>query len=172
MNADIYLSELNRSDLSELHKWINDESLVGLSTVYKPVSDLEQERWFETYISAGNSYFFAIKKRNGAIIGTCQLTNVDPVARHAELRIRIGDSSNRGKGYGYRAVCSLLRYAFHTINLHRVWLSVFDFNERAAALYKKVGFQHEGTLRQAFFYNGAYHDVHIMGILSTEFFID
>ena len=55
------------------------------------------------------------------------------------------------------------------MNLHRVWLHAFEFNERAIACYKKCGFQIEGRLRQHRYSEGRYWDTIVMGILRDEF---
>jgi RimJ/RimL family protein N-acetyltransferase len=63
----------------------------------------------------------------------------------------------------------MLGFAFRELNLHRVQLDVFAFNPRAIRCYEKAGFRHEGTLRDAFFRDGVFHDVHRMAVLETEF---
>jgi RimJ/RimL family protein N-acetyltransferase len=64
---------------------------------------------------------------------------------------------------------TLLRFGFEEMNLNRVSLHVFEFNERAVACYKKCGFQMEGRLRQNYYGEGRYWDVFVMGILRDEF---
>ena len=64
----------------------------------------------------------------------------------------------------------MLRFAFDEMNLNRVSLHVFEFNERAIACYEKCGFKLEGRLREAHFADGKYSDELIMGILRHEFF--
>lgn len=44
------------------------------------------------------------------------------------------------------------------LNLNRVYLSVFDCNERGVRAYEKAGFRLEGRFLQARFRNGVYHD--------------
>ncbi|WP_153064432.1 GNAT family N-acetyltransferase, partial [Bacillus thuringiensis] len=51
--------------------------------------------------------------------------------------------------------------AFLELNLHRLSLRVFSFNERAIKLYKSLGFQHEGTCKEAIFRNGTWHDIEL-----------
>ncbi len=63
----------------------------------------------------------------------------------------------------------LLHYAFGTINLHRVELAVFSFNERAIRSYEKLGFQREGVQREVLYYDYEYHDAISMSILAREF---
>ena len=64
-----------------------------------------------------------------------------------------------------RVLCS---FAFRQMNLQRIGLHVFDTNERALRVYKRVGFRHEGTLRRAHFLGGRHIDVHVMGLLAEE----
>ena len=59
-------------------------------------------------------------------------------------------------------------YAFRTLNLNRIWLHVFEFNERALRAYEKVGFVREGVLRQDVFREGRYWNTVVMGILRDE----
>jgi RimJ/RimL family protein N-acetyltransferase len=62
-----------------------------------------------------------------------------------------------------------LDFAFNHMNLHRVYLQVYDFNVRGIRSYEKCGFKKEGALRDARFSRGKYHDTIIMGILKEEY---
>jgi RimJ/RimL family protein N-acetyltransferase len=64
----------------------------------------------------------------------------------------------------------LLDFAFYEMNLHRVSLEVFSFNDRAIRLYNRIGFQEEGKSRQSLFRNGDWHDIIHMGLLQKEYF--
>jgi len=62
----------------------------------------------------------------------------------------------------------ILRYAFDELNLHKVQLTVFGYNERAAAVYRKVGFHQEGAMREFLRRDGQRYDMIMMGILERE----
>ena len=96
-------------------------------------------------------------------------TKVDWKNRNAELGIAIWKKDYWGKGYGADAIKTLLKYAFHELNLHKVYLRVYDFNKRAIRCYEKAGFKKEGILREVFWRNGKWHDTILMGILQSEF---
>jgi RimJ/RimL family protein N-acetyltransferase len=100
----------------------------------------------------GNSGFFSIDWRN----------------RNAELGIFIGDKNYRDQGYGTEGVRLLLRHGFSTLNLHRIFLRVFEDNPRAIRAYEKAGFIHEGRQRQAEYHDGQFHDVLFMSVLRPE----
>jgi [ribosomal protein S5]-alanine N-acetyltransferase len=72
------------------------------------------------------------------------------------------------KGYGSEATRLLVRHGFETLNLHRIWLHVYEYNERGIRAYERVGFQREGVLRQDRFYEGRYWNTLVMGILREE----
>lgn len=105
-------------------------------------------------------------------IGDLAMMDIDHQNQHAVVRISIFDPTYLGNGYGTEALSLLLEYGFDMLNLNRIGLDVFAFNERAIKAYKKLGFQQEGRIREALFYNGEYHDSIIMGVLRNEFVRD
>jgi hypothetical protein len=52
----------------------------------------------------------------------------------------------------------MVDHAFGTLGLHRVALSVFEFNERAIRSYVSCGFVTEGRARQAIWRDGRWWD--------------
>jgi len=62
----------------------------------------------------------------------------------------------------------MLAHAFTRLALHRVALTVFEFNERAIRAYQKCGFVVEGRARQAIFRDGRFWDEIHMSILLEE----
>lgn len=102
-------------------------------------------------------------------IGIAAFHRIDWVSRMAIFYIAIADSENRSKGYGQETTKLIMDYAFNTLNLNRVQLHVAVENEKAVAVYKKIGFEIEGTLKQAMFREGKYHDFYVMGLLKSDF---
>ena len=56
--------------------------------------------------------------------------------------------SEKGKGYGRKSLKLVKQLVFEELNAHRLWLDVFDFNERAKGLYESEGFTVEGVWRE------------------------
>ncbi len=105
---------------------------------------------------------------NDKVIGFIELGGFDWSARNGWVGIGIGDRNYRGKGYGTEAMQLLLKYAFDNLNLHRVNLSVFSYNERAIRSYEKSGFRYEGTQREVIFKEDERWDIIDMGILRAD----
>ena len=70
----------------------------------------------------------------------------------------------RGRGIGERLIRAAIDAA-KVAGFERIELSVYGRNARAAALYRKVGFAHEGTRVRGKKVDGEYDDVHMMGML-------
>ena len=165
----VQLGPLEPGDSQTLFRWINDRAEVLHNAPYRPVTWVQHQAWFEAVQKSHDTVLFAIRERStGKLLGTCQLTGIHPVHRSAELRIRLGDEASRGKGLGTEAVRRLLDFAFADLNLERVWLHVFDDNARAARVYEKCGFKHEGLLRNAAYIDGRFRSIRVMGILRGE----
>jgi RimJ/RimL family protein N-acetyltransferase len=73
-----------------------------------------------------------------------------------------------GKGHGTEATRLVLGHAFDTLNLNRVWLHVYEYNEAGLRLYQKVGFRTEGRLREDNVRDGRYRDTLVMAVLREE----
>jgi RimJ/RimL family protein N-acetyltransferase len=153
-------------------EWFGDSEVRRHLDIYLPFSLAQEERWFESLqerLDRGEVVMLTIETTEGAHIGNTSLMSINWKDRHAELGITIGDRSYWDKGYGSDAVQTMLKIAFKKMNLHRVFLRVHEDNARGIRCYEKVGFQHEGTMRESVFKEGAYYDVHFMSILASEF---
>jgi RimJ/RimL family protein N-acetyltransferase len=62
----------------------------------------------------------------------------------------------------------VVRYAFQELNLHKIYLRVVSFNNRALQLYRTFGFAQEGVQRRHAFVRGRYHDVVLMGLIRNR----
>lgn len=135
----------------------------------KLIREDEHFEWHKNITSDPKTAIFAIEA-DGAHIGNCCLKNINADGRsnNAELWIYIGDKTAQGKGYGEKTMRLLLDYGFRNLNLHRIYLYVMDYNQRACELYKKLGFQNEGRKREHILIDNKYHDSIEMGILRKE----
>ncbi|NIN67136.1 MAG: GNAT family N-acetyltransferase [Anaerolineae bacterium] len=163
------LRAIEREDIPIFVRWLNDPEVRQYLEMYLPMSVAEEEQWFEAQLKDDTSRIFGIETEEGRLIGNIGLHNLDWKNRNALLGIVIAEREYWGRGYGTDAVTTLLDFAFNEMNLHRVSLSVYEFNERAVRCHEKCGFRHEGRAREALFRDGSYHDHFLMAILREEF---
>jgi len=162
----VRLRSLRNDDIMVLFEWINDPELIRFTNNYRPISEVEQRAWFHSLYEQENQIVLGIEVRRGKkLIGTCGLYSIEWLNRKAEVRIKIGDKSYWGRGGGREAMELLVEFAFSDLNLRRLWLKVLPTNISALKLYKNVGFEEEGTLRDDLYIQGKYHDLIVMGLL-------
>jgi RimJ/RimL family protein N-acetyltransferase len=164
----VILRPLERGDLERCVRWINDPDVTRYLGKTFPFSFYQEEKWFEKMSEDKNTKIFAIEV-DGTHIGTIGLHDMNRKDNNVDLGILIGEKEYWGKGCGTDAIKTLLRFVFHQMNFHRVYLTVYDFNKRAIRCYEKCGFKTEVVMRQWYFADGEYHDTHLMGILEEEF---
>lgn len=73
----------------------------------------------------------------------------------------------RGQGWGKRLIRTAIDDAFSK-KIERIELEVFESNETAISLYKKVGFTVEGKKIKAKKFNGVYDNVVLMALLRED----
>lgn len=171
MGKKVKLRDVRRDELGLIKEMINDAAVKeNLSPgIPYPYKEDDEEKWYESYSGLGDTYNFAIEElKEGAYIGNCGVNTVDWKNSVVEVGIFLG-KEYLNRGYGTDAMKTLVKFIFEQMNINKVKLHVYSFNERARRCYEKVGFKEEGRLRQEIFRNGAYHDIICMGILRDEF---
>ncbi|NJO04931.1 MAG: GNAT family N-acetyltransferase [Chloroflexaceae bacterium] len=160
----IILRALTPDDYLPLYQ-ITQNPQVIWGTMRVPFQRIEQaRRWFESLDD--NDYILVACTADGEVLGSCGLhINSNPRSRHiAELGIAIHDDW-QGKGVGSQLMTAVIDLADNWLNLKRLGLEVWTDNAPAIALYKKFGFEIEGTHRAVAFRAGRYIDTYSMARL-------
>lgn len=169
----VRLREYKREDVVQAQRYLNDPEVKRLLQPGIPfLYTLEDEhRWFDSMSASKETYSFAIETlEDKRYIGGCGLNHIDWKNSVAVVGIFIGDKEYWGRGYGTDAMKVLVKFIFEQMNINKIKLNVYSFNNRAVKSYEKCGFKLEGTLRQEIFRDGKYHDEYVMSILKEEYF--
>jgi len=165
----IYLRPLEYADAPTMVGWMNDPDVTRTLQIFRPMNEQSERDFIDRVTKDTNQVGFAIvSRRDDQFVGTAGLMSIDWRDRHAAFGISIGDKTKWGLGYGTEATMLLTEFAFETLNLHRVWLHVYDFNAGGLRAYERAGYRREGVLREAAFREGRYHDVIVMAVLRDE----
>lgn len=161
-------------DAEFAYKYINDFECKNFLSVDAPfpISLKDEREWVSNRRSNGGLAFdFAIEDiKTGKFIGGCSTQNVDIKNRNCMIGIMIGDKDYWGKGYGDDALRIFIKFIFEELNMNKISLGVFSFNERAIKCYKKLGFIEEGCFKEQIFKSGKYFDEIRMAILAKDYF--
>ncbi len=167
---NVYLSPISLDDVEEYTHMVNNNIVsVGLgSAVY--ASTYCADRELDVLKSLRMSHNFAVRLiENDELLGNIGFNDIDSVNKSGTLGIMLGNEKYYGKGYGKEALILLLDYGFSLLNLRNIVLYVFEYNEIAYNLYKKVGFKEVGRIRKRQELMGKFYDSIVMDILNEEF---
>jgi RimJ/RimL family protein N-acetyltransferase len=155
----IYLSPMSADDYQTYTKWINDETLSsGLGNFKSNITELSEKEWIENTCRKGEYNFSIIRKEDNMLLGTYGLEEEDKVSRRFHVGGFIGEIEERGKGYGTEALKLITKFAFEILNAETLFSGIYSFNEASVKSAKKAGYSIAGRYRNAYFYNGQFHD--------------
>jgi RimJ/RimL family protein N-acetyltransferase len=167
----VRLTAVTLDDLPTIARWNQDAGFARLfeANPAAPKAPSTLEPWLEENNRSNTSYLFGVRLLDGdELLGFVELNSILWPHRHTWVSIAIGDAANQGQGYGAEALGLALQFAFQELNLHRVQLTVFSYNQRAIALYEKLGFRREGIFREHLERDGTRFDMYLYGILRPE----
>ena len=163
------LCPVGPDDMNILQKGYNDPDIRDAMFMYFPLTAEDTEKKISKMAENEQAIqFMIVDKESKKAVGHLALVRPDWVSRMMTFYIVLLDKHTWGKGLGSEATRLIVDYGFDMLNLNRIQLHVNAENEAAKAVYKKIGFKHEGTLRQAMYKNGRYYDFWLMGILAED----
>ena len=157
------------SDMPYLLNWYNDYELNRLAGWSNSKVNAHKLKYNMTRGFGSDPMNLMVDDLNGKPIGTIQLYDFNYQDKSCKLGIRIGDKEYWSRGYGGDAVNTIAAYAFGYLDIYRVGLRVYEFNERAEHCYAKCGFIKEGRTRKSAYIDGEYYDEILMGLLKSDF---
>ncbi|EKZ0252011.1 spermidine N1-acetyltransferase [Listeria monocytogenes] len=167
MSGDLKLRPLEREDLKFVHRLNNDAKIMSYWFEEPYEAFVELQELYDKHIHDQSERRF-ILELDGQMVGLVELMEIDYIHRRAEFQIII-DPKFQGHGYAVSATKLAMKYAFHVLNMHKLYLVVDKVNEKAIHVYEKVGFIREGELIDEFFVDGTYHDAIRMCIFQHQY---
>ncbi len=181
MYPQITLASLTREDVQRLADWLKDDEVNSLwyglgedgeplHIGYSPQQALEtpEAEWAAQSLAEEDRKIYSIYSSEEEHIGEGQLLVEWPLLE-AQLFLLIGRKDLWHHHYGTSALVALLDEAFNTLELHRVWVDVPEYNEHALQVSRRVGFVLEGHFRKTHRKDDNWYDSFAMGLLADEY---
>ncbi|MFR9754883.1 GNAT family N-acetyltransferase [Streptomyces sp. TR06-5] len=111
----------------------------------------------------GTARFSVVDLASGTLAGSAILAGLDAHNRHARLGMWLRPAY-RGRGLGIDTLRLLCRYGFDIRGLHRLQLETLSDNRAMISTAQRVGFRHEGTLRESAWVDGRFQDEAVLGM--------
>ena len=125
------------------------------------------EVWRKRIADTPAEDYFLVAEAGGEVVGNAGLhvAAKSPRRRHAGyIGMSVRDDWH-GKGVGSALMAAMIDIADNWLGYRRLELTVYTDNAAALALYRKFGFEIEGTLREYALRGGKYVDAYAMARL-------
>lgn len=168
----VTLRPIRRDDADTIGRIIQDDEiarLTGSVSSSEEKVNVETERFrdvYEAWSRADDRLVLGIvDNATGDLVGEAVLHGWDRYNHSCNFRTFVA-ADRHGRGLGTEATDLIVHHGLAEMSMHRITLQVYDFNPRARHVYEKVGFEHEGTGRDALLYDDEWVDVHYMAIIA------
>ena len=143
--------------------WMNDPVVTERTLMGDwPLGRLAEEEFFnERLRSKGTDteIAFALETLDGEHIGFAGIHRIDWRHGVGQTGTLIGRRDLWGRGYGFDAVRTRLRYAFDVLGLRILLSEVFADNTASLKMLHKAGYKEAGRIPRRYWKRGAYRDV-------------
>jgi len=162
MNATV--RAMRDDDLERVLGWRNHPEVRRFMYTQHAITPSEHKRWFENS-QRDPARSLLIYEQAGVPLGFVNITQT--VLEHiADWGFYIAPDAPRGTGL--RLGQTTLDFAFSSLALHKVCGQALGFNGRSIRFHEKLGFVHEGTLRDQHYDGTAYQTIIHFGLLRHE----
>ncbi|WP_411705113.1 GNAT family N-acetyltransferase [Edaphovirga cremea] len=159
--GDITIRHVQAEDYQQLHQLYAHQEVYS-DTLHLPFTSSEQ--WVKRSSEQPVGFYNLVALTDGKIVGQLGLeANQRPRRRHVATFGLGVHPDYQGQGVGSRLMAAMIDMCDNWLNIQRIELTVFKDNAAAIALYRKFGFQHEGTSPHFALRNGAFIDAYHMG---------
>ena len=170
--ARVRLRPPKEPDIPTLFRWYNDPETVAPFDRFS-IDTLDDFRTAVTDApgdvhSLAPRFVVERKEDGGGVLGFVGHYQAHPVLTLTDVWYVLGETGERGKGYGRESVGLLVDYLFHALELGRVGATCDVENLPSSRLLERLGFRREGTMRAALYHHAKWHDVAIYGVTRPE----
>ena len=156
-------------DLDEFYRLTTDLNDAG---EYMPMALTSEANFMDTFHQSGfwenNSGRLIIEcNQTGEIVGEIGCFKATHYLDGREVYYRIF-SGHRGKGFASEALSLFISLFFKTTSMNRLQGVTIVGNEASEHMLTKAGFQKEGTMRQARWFNGKVVDLNLFSLLRHD----
>ncbi|MCG2586054.1 GNAT family N-acetyltransferase [Massilia sp. TS11] len=169
--ARLELRRLNLNDAPAMFALFSDPAVMRYWS-FAPWTEMAQaeaciRQALADYDSASAMRMGIVLKSSGELIGNCSLYNFHLQNRRCDTGYLLAQA-HWGQGYLHEAMTALIDYAFNTLALIRIEADIDPRNTASARALQKLGFRHEGHMRERWIVNGEVCDTDFYGLLRRE----
>ncbi len=167
------LRAVEKSDLETLKDWRNNPKFRRNFREVRELNSVNQELWLERTNKSPNDFMFIIEDIETKMpIGAGGILYINWINRAGDFSFYIGYEEKYidDEGYAEEAARLLLEYAYNNLNLNKIWMELYEFDEQKLTFFKeKFSFVVDGCLRENCYEDGKYWNSYIISLLKKEY---
>ena len=166
----VNLRSLELEDLEILKKWRNNKVNRIHTREFRLLNMINQKHWFASIHKDNPPKFimFGVTDKQKKLIGVCGLTYIDWKNRHCEISIIIFKKNWQKLKHAKDTVLLLTDHAFGELNMHRLWVEIFDTIPENIEFFESMNFVQEGMLRDKLWRDRKWHNSFIYSKLVND----
>ena len=162
----IELRTIEKEDIEFLRDGVNHPEVRVHMGNTRPQNLEKEQDFFEHIVETDDEIHLLICKSNEPM-GIVSVTDKEEPAKIGEVGIWLHPDYH-GNGYGTEASKLIVKHCFEQLNYHKLYARAHADNKPSQSIWKKLGFQREGRLRDHVYTQGQYKDVLYYGLLRGE----
>jgi RimJ/RimL family protein N-acetyltransferase len=164
------LRAVEKEDLVLFRDWRNIADFRKCFREVRELSLTDQEKWFESLQKTKhiNFMFTVVDLKNNKAIGAVGILYVNWISRSGDFSFYIGEDEMYigNDGRAKEAAQLLIDYGFKSLNLHKLWMELYEFDQQKIDFFKdQFKFHQDGLLRDNCFEDGKYWDSLIISLI-------
>jgi len=165
----VTLRALEPEDVDVLYDWENDFENWNVSSTLKPFSKnllksyIENEE-YDIFQSKQLRFIITLNQNKKISVGTIDLFDYNPYNSRVGIGILIAKEF-RKKGFASDALNVLINYSFNFLNIHQIYCHISEKNVESIKLFKNVGFEEVGILRDWIFNGSNFENVKLFQLI-------
>ncbi len=159
----VQLTSLNKEHIPTVVDWLSEKEINHTFIRFFP----KEAKALAAYLLSDARDYLAVNYK-GTFVGIIGADSIEPASRKLEMKKFIGTNQFRNKGIGKQATFLFLFYAFHIVNMNKVFIHSLDTNINNINLNSRFGFELEGLLYHDILIDNEYHDVLRMSLLKSK----
>ena len=164
------LRAVEKEDLEYLRDWRNLSDFRKNFREVRELSLTDQEVWYDSLQKTKhiNYMFIIVDLETNKPIGAAGLLYINWIIRSGDFSFYIGENEMYigDDGRANEAAQLLIDYGFKNLNLHKIWMELYEFDTQKIEFFKNgFDFKQDGLLRDNCFEDGKYWNALIISLL-------
>jgi|GEM_PF-2488147 len=164
---DSYLISARIEDAKPMLGAMHPKAYDNLRFFEKTITLERQQEYLRRMIESETNHLYCVMN-NGILIGTAGLHECDFESGNARIGELIFDPEMRGQGCGTMAMQLIIRLAFGTFSLRKIYVNILTDDLWLHAYFSWLKFKREGFLEKEYLLRGEHRDMLRFRLLKEE----